>query len=151
MRHILFIFLSFITIVSFYFLLDFLTTSSVIKLFMFTFIGVFGFLIQKRVYKYFVLEFKFIYKEKEIELPKALKLVRDTGMDLAFVLILAAFGVNPILDIIEAKKPSFSINFFYIELAITSVVIVLLILILFCYYYIWKHMYDNKKGEQLKQ
>lgn len=143
LRHILFIFLSLSTIVSFYFLLDFLTTTSIIKLFLFTLIGVLGFLIQKRVYHFFVLEFKFIYKESEIQLPKALKIVRDTGMDLAFILILAAFGVNPILDIIEAKKPSFSINFFYIELAMTSVVSVLLPLFLYCYYYIWQHMHDN--------
>ena len=133
MRHILFIFLSLSTIVTFYFLLDFLTKSSIIKLFMFTFIGVFGFLIQKRLYNFFVLEFKFIYKEREIQLPKALKMVRDTGMDLAFILILASFGVNPILDIIEANKPSFSINFFYLELAMTSVIIALLPTILYFY------------------
>ena len=121
------------------------------KLCMFTFIGVLGFLIQKRLYNFFVLEFKFNYKEREIQLPKALKMVRDTGMDLAFILILASFGVNPILDVIEANKPSFSINFFYIELAMTSVIIALLPTILYCYYYIWKHLYDSKKEEQLKQ
>ena len=118
---------------------------------MFTFIAVLGFLIQKRLYNFFVLEFKFNYKEREIQLPKALKMVRDTGMDLAFILILASFGINPTLDIIEANKPSFSIDFFYIELAMTSVIIALLPTILYCYYYIWKHLYDSKKEEQLKQ
>ena len=74
-------------------------------------------------------------------------MIRDTGMDLAFILFLASLGINPILDIIEAKKPSFSINFFYIELAMTSVSIALLPTILYCYYYFWKHLYDSKKGE----
>ena len=120
-------------------------------LFMFTFIGALGFLIQKRLYNFFLIEFKFIYKEREIQLPKTLKIVRDTGMDLAFILILASSGVNPIVDIIEAKKPSFSIHYFYIELAMTSVILALLPTILYCYYYIWKHPYDSKKEEQLKQ
>ena len=91
-----------------------------------------------------MIEFKFIYKRREIQLPNALKMVRGTGMDLAFILILASFGINPILDIIEANKPSFSINFFYIELAITSCIIALLPTILYCYYYIWKHPSYNK-------
>ena len=147
MRHILFIFLSLSTIVAFYLLLDVFTKTAIIHLFMFILIGVLGFLIQKKLYNFFVLEFKFIYKGKEIQLPKALKVVRDTGMELAFILILAAFGINPILDIIEANKPSISINFFYIELAMTSVSIALLPTILYCYYYFWKHLYDSKKGE----
>ncbi len=144
-------FLSISTIVAFYFLLNFFTESSISKLFLFTLIGVLGFLIQKRLYNFFVLEFKFIYKEREIRLPKALKMIRDTGMDLAFILILAAFGINPILDVIEANKPSFSIHFFYIELAITSVSIALLPTILYCYYYFWRHHYNNEKKGQLKQ
>ncbi len=150
MRHFLFIFLSLSTIAIFYFLLKFLTTSSIVMLLLFTFIGVLGFLIQKVLYNFLVLEFKFVYKEKEVVLPKALKKVRDTGMDLAFILILASVGVNPILDIIEAKKPSFSINFFYLELAITSVIVGLLPTILYCYYYIWKHTsyYSEKKSNR---
>lgn len=107
LRHILFIFLSLSTIVSFYFLLDFLTTTSILKLFLFTLIGVLGFLIQKRVYHFFVLEFKFIYKEREIQLPKALKIVRDTGMDLAFILILAAFGVIQFSILLKRKNLRF--------------------------------------------
>lgn len=147
MRHILLIFISLSTIVFFYLLLDFFTNSSILKLLLFTFIGVLGFYIKKRIYNFFVLEFKFIYKEREIRLPKELKMVRDTGMDLAFILILASFGINPILDIIEANTPSFSINFFYIELAMTSFIIALLPTVLYCYYYIWKHTYVTEKKQ----
>lgn len=145
MRHLLFIGVSISTIVIFYFLLEVLTSSSIVLLIMFTFIGVLGFVIQKKLYNFFMLEFKFIYKKREIQLPNVLKMIRDTGMDLAFILVLASLGINPILDMIEAKKPSFSINFFYIELAITSVIIALLPMILYCYYYIWKHPSYNKK------
>ena len=120
-------------------------------LFMFTLIGVVGFLLQKKLYEFLMLEFKFIYFDKDIVLPKLFKTVRDTCMDLAFIFILASFGLNPIFDIIEAKTPSFSIHFFYIELAITSVIIALLPTILYCYYFIWKHPNINKKEEQLKQ
>ena len=144
MRNLLFIGVSVSTITIFYFLLKVLTSSSIVMLILFTFLGVLGFLIQKKLYNFFMLEFKFIYKKREIQLPNALKMVRDTGMDLAFILILASFGINPILDIIEAKKPSFSITFFYIELAITSCIISLLPTILYCYYYIWKHPSYNK-------
>ena len=89
-------------------------------------------------------------KAKKKKKLKIFKTIRDTGMDLAFIMILASVGVNPILDIIEAKKPSFSINFFYFELAVTSIIIALLPSILFCYYYIWKNPNYTPKKEQLK-
>jgi len=149
-RHLLFIFISTSTIVAFYFLLNFFTNSSIFVLLIFTFLGVIGFIAQKKLYDFLILEFKFIYLGKEIHLPKIFKKVRDTGMDLAFIMILASVGVNPILDIIEAKKPSFSINFFYFELAITSIIIALLPSILFCYYYMWKNPNYTPKKEQLK-
>ena len=145
MRHIFFIILTVVTITTFYFLLDILTNSSIFMLLLFTLMGILGFLFQKKLYEFLMLEFKFIYSEKEIKLPTIFKKIRDTCMDLTFVLLLASFGLNPILDIIEAKTPSFSIHFFYIELAITSVFIALLPTILYCFYYIWKNPGINKK------
>jgi len=151
LRHLFFLIITVSTIAGFYFLLDILTNSSVFMLLIFILLGILGFFIQKKLYEFLMLEFKFIYLTKEVEIPLLIKTIRDTCMDLAFVLILASFGLNPILDIIEAKTPSFSIHFFYIELAFTSIAIALLPTILYCYYYIWKNPRSSESEEQLNE
>ena len=65
MRHLLFIAVSISTIAIIYFLLEVLTSSSIVMLITFTFIGVLGFLIQKKLYNFFMVEFKFIYKKEK--------------------------------------------------------------------------------------
>ena len=148
MRHFVFSLLVVGTIVLSYLLLSVVTTSSIIYLLGFTLLGIIGFFIQRKIYQFFIIEFMFHYEGKVVALPKALKTIRDTSMDLAFIFVLAAFGTNPIMDMIETKTPSFSVSWLYVELAITNIVLAILPTFLYCIYYIWKNPLNKNKAAE---
>lgn len=131
-----------------YLLLSAITTSSIGYLLGFTLLGIIGFFIQRKIYQFFIIEFIFHFAGKDVILPKALKSIRDTSMDLAFIFVLAALGTNPITDLIEMKTPSFSINWLYMELAITNVLLALLPTFIYCIYYIWKNPLNKNEAAE---
>ena len=148
MRHIIFLLIGTGTIALSYFILTVLTSSSIVYLLGFTLLGIVGFVIQRKIYQFFMIEFNFNYLGKDVEIPKTLIIIRDTSMDLAFIFVLAAFGTNPITDFIETKTPSFSIHWLYVELAITNIMLAILPTFLYCIYYIWKNPSIKKKAAE---
>lgn len=70
--------------------------------------------------------------------PTTIKKIRDTGMEITFIFILASIGINPITDVIDLKQPTFSVHSLYLELALISTVIAVVPSLFYCYYFIWK-------------
>lgn len=148
MRNFVFLLVGVGTIGLSYLLLSAITTSSIGYLLGFTLLGIIGFFIQRKIYQFFIIEFNFHFAGKDVVLPKVLKSIRDTSMDLAFIFVLAALGTNPIMDLIETKSPSFSVNWLYVELAITNITLALLPTFLYCIYYIWKNPLNKNEAAE---
>ncbi|MFO1446157.1 hypothetical protein KDN24_23730 [Bacillus sp. Bva_UNVM-123] len=58
---------------------------------------------------------------KDVEFPDIILKMKEIGFELVFALLLLAIGIDPLKDLTELKKPTFSINYLFLDLAIIFV------------------------------
>lgn len=103
--------------------------------------GVLGLLLQRGMYKSLLDQFSFIERKLityKIDIPKFYYKLRDIGMELSFIFILATIGANPVTDLIEGNVINFSINMLFFDLAIVSCFFANIPVVVHTFYFIIK-------------
>ncbi|MEO4052440.1 hypothetical protein [Solibacillus sp. CAU 1738] len=101
-------------------------------------VGVLGLLIQRGMYKSLLDQFGFIERKLiklKIRVPQFYYKIRDIGMELTFIFLLATISVNPVTDFIEGNiNINFSPNMLFIDLAIVSCFFANMPIIIYTFY-----------------
>ncbi len=105
-------------------LLNYIVDFPLFTLILFFTVGGFGLYIQRGMYKSLLEQMSFIdrkLKQSNIQIPPVLYKIRDLGMELTFIFLLATVSINPVTDFIDGQMHlKFSPNLLFLDLSIVS-------------------------------
>lgn len=84
-------------------------------------INLIGFLVYRWVSSFSNKKLPFESLMKDINFPDIILKMKEIGFELVFALLLLTIGIDPLKDLTELKKPTFSINYLFLDLAIIFV------------------------------